>query len=60
MQTDSIGFDEFDPLMMEPKWNITQASWASKAQAIVYKIEVSKKFWSVSKLTLICLSDNIL
>lgn len=48
MQADQIGFDVFDnrfkhPLMMEPKWNTTQASSPCKTQANIYKIEVHDK-----------------
>ena len=41
--TSSLGFDELDPLMMIPKFNITQALSQSKSQASVYKNKVSDK-----------------
>lgn len=39
----SLVFGELDYLMMKPKWNINQASSQSKAQASVYKNEISDK-----------------
>lgn len=42
-ETTSIGLDKLDPLMIAYKWNITQTSSQSKAQASVYKIEIFDK-----------------
>lgn len=35
MQAGQIRFDKFDPLMMETKWNMAQASYPSKVNASV-------------------------
>lgn len=41
--TKSLWFNELDYQIMTPKWNITQASSQSKAQANVYKNDVFDK-----------------